>query len=455
MTSGSKGLHDKLFEEAEIYDVVVVGAGMAGLSAARALAEAGRRVLLLESQSRIGGRILTERVGDEVFELGAEFVHGRPPELIALIEEARLTLVEREGTHLNFEGGRLSVRGQAADSESEEEGGEASEEDFFAPLDQLEDFAGPDVSFADWVATQALPEEVRKALISYVEGFNAADYREISAQALGFQQKAEEEIEGDRAFHVEGGYDRLPAFLAAQFERAGGTLRADTRVLKVMWNRGRVVVQTNRGSFTGRQIVVTLPLAVLQANTVAFEPAPGDVLTHASRLRMGQARRISLHLRERFWAELDPQPGLAQLSFLFTSEKLPAVWWTGHPEPGNALTGWVGGPRSSQLEGLSAEELGRRACSTLAEVFRLEDAALAGLLRGCFSHDWYADPNFLGAYSYVATGGLDASLGMAEPVEDTLYFAGEHTDTTGHWGTVHAALRSGLRAAAQILNTMR
>ena len=100
---------------------------------------------------------------------------------------------------------------------------------------------------------------------------------------------------------------------------------------------------------------------------------------------------------------------------------------------------------------MSSEELGRRACSVLAEVFGLEPAALDAILLNCFSHDWSSDPNFFGAYSYVATGGLDASHRMTEPVEETLYFAGEHTDTTGHWGTVHAALRSGLRAAGQIL----
>src|SRR5271168_4818746 len=99
-------------------DVLVIGAGMAGLTAARTLAEAGLRVLVLESQNRVGGRILTERVGDQVIELGAEFVHGRPPELLALIEEAGLTLTERDGALLSFEDGRLTGSG---DGESKEE----------------------------------------------------------------------------------------------------------------------------------------------------------------------------------------------------------------------------------------------------------------------------------------------------------------------------------------------
>jgi monoamine oxidase len=82
----------------------------------------------------------------------------------------------------------------------------------------------------------------------------------------------------------------------------------------------------------------------------------------------------------------------------------------------------------------------------------LRKDAVQKLLKGCYTHDWQHDRFALGAYSYVAAGGLNASKQMTEPVEDTLYFAGEHTDITGHWGTVHAAMRSGLRAAEQVLS---
>jgi monoamine oxidase len=74
-------------------------------------------------------------------------------------------------------------------------------------------------------------------------------------------------------------------------------------------------------------------------------------------------------------------------------------------------------------------------------------------LLSCHSHDWQSDPFARGAYSYAPAGALDASARLTAPVEGTLFFAGEHTDTEGHWGTVHGALASGLRAAAQILET--
>ena len=90
-------------------DVVVLGAGVAGLAAARGLAEAGLQVVLLEAGARVGGRVHTVRLAgsDLPVEVGAEFVHGRPPELLALIEEAGLTLFEREGKFFSFENSKL------------------------------------------------------------------------------------------------------------------------------------------------------------------------------------------------------------------------------------------------------------------------------------------------------------------------------------------------------------
>jgi len=141
------------------------------------------------------------------------------------------------------------------------------------------------------------------------------------------------------------------------------------------------------------------------------------------------------------------------MSFLFTPQRMPPVWWTAHPEPEAlpALTGWVGGPRAKELAGRSAGELGRQACAALAEIFDVEEAEVRAQLVVTYSHDWSGDPHALGAYSYVPAGALGAPFAMAEPEAGTIYFAGEHTDVTGHWGTVHAAIRSGLRAAGRVI----
>lgn len=100
------------------------------------------------------------------------------------------------------------------------------------------------------------------------------------------------------------------------------------------------------------------------------------------------------------------------------------------------------------------EVLARSACSSLAAVFGMEEAWVWKQMVGFHLHKWQSDAFARGSYSYVAVGGVDASRRMSEPVEETLFFAGEHTDVTGSWGTVHAAMRSGLRAAGQVLGAM-
>jgi monoamine oxidase len=129
------------------------------------------------------------------------------------------------------------------------------------------------------------------------------------------------------------------------------------------------------------------------------------------------------------------------------------------PNGAPVLTGWMGGPRAAAIERSEGPAAGRPALltsclSTLAKVFNRPRSELEGLLSSWHTHDWLADPYAGGAYSYVPAGALDAPERMNQPVEDTLYFAGEHTDVTGHWGTVHAALQSGTLAAERLLRSV-
>jgi monoamine oxidase len=421
---------------------------MAGLTAARALAEAGREVTVLEASPRIGGRIHTVRDGNEVVELGAEFVHGRPPELWTLIQEAGLETYELDGTDLCVEDGAL----KPCHEETQEP---------VSILDRLKNHTGPDLTFAAYLDHHPLPEDQRQSAIGFVEGFNAADHRVISVASLGLQQAAEEEIEGDRLFRIRQGYDRLPQFLAEKISAAGGRILTDTSVQRIEWARHHVRIDahidvrtgasrdTQARIFEAAQAIIALPLGVLQRQSVAFAPVPHP-LREADRLRMGQVCRFTLIFTEAFWRGL--QPGsLQNLSFLFSYASMPPVWWTPHPIPSNALTGWVGGPRSQALARLTPDELAAHACNELATIFSLSPEAIQSRLAACHTHDWQHDPLVSGAYSYIPAGALDACSKMTVPCEDTLFFAGEHTDTTAHWGTVHAAIRSGQRAARQVL----
>jgi monoamine oxidase len=445
-------------------DVAIIGAGVAGLAAGRLLAVAGRRVTVIEARDRVGGRIHTHQLAPDLpIELGAEFIHGRPPGLWSLIREAHLPTYELEGSEIRYEGGRRSARG--------DQPGHAHQvlEDMVAWLEQRPE--ATDMTFDQYLGLTAPESDAAEAAARYVEGFNAADRRRIGIAALAKQQRAEDAIEADRLFRVSSGYDAVPKFLAAEFVRAGGTLELQAPVRRIAWSRGSVTVTAlgaKETQFHARRALITVPLGVLQAGSIEFEPRPGGILGQADRLAMGTALRIVLKFGGKFWPE--------NLSFLFTPSEFPATWWTPMPNGAPVLTGWAGGPRaaviepcdtaanvepsraSAAIERAAGADAGPpallTAClSTLAKVFNRPRSELEGLLSSWHTHDWLTDPYARGAYSYVPAGALDAPGRMTHPVEDTLYFAGEHTDVTGHWGTVHAALQSGTLAAERLLRS--
>jgi len=431
------------------YDVLVLGAGIAGLAAARSLAAAGQRVALIEARDRIGGRIFTDRIsrnaGEPVsIELGAEFIHGLPPVTWDLIKEANLSTYELDGTQLSFARGGFQ-------SSSEDYGEAVSVIDgMMAWLERQP--RGTDVTFAQYLDLAGIDGSRRRRATAYVEGFNAADGRVIGVAALVAQQRAEDKVHSDRLFHVEAGYHALPAFLSDRFRAAGGTLLLSHPVRRVRWSQNAVAVSgVNAGgeSFElhAERAIVTLPLGVLQAGTVEFEPAPQEIWSNAARMAMGPVVRISLLFDAKFWQQA--------LSFLLTRDEVPSAWWTPMPNSAPLITGWAGGAKAAAL----TQRIGARAdwralleesLGTLSRMYGIAAQELHSRLISWHTHDWQADPYSRGAYSYAPAGALNASANMTLPVADTLFFAGEHTDTTGHWGTVHGALGSGLRAAAQL-----
>ena len=401
-------------------EVLVIGAGMAGLSCARVLAEAGLHVTILETSDRVGGRMRTVLDGDAVVELGAEFVHGRPHELWDLIAEAGLETYERTGEFFELREGRL----QPMEQDEEE------------ALEELKDYTGPDCSFTEYVSRLKLSDEEHEAETGYVEGFNAADASEASVLALGRQQQAEDAIEGDRMWRLVDGYEALTKYLRGKVEAAGGKFVFGTKVVQVDRQDDGVHVEDKTSHvFSAHKVVVTVPLAVLQRAVIGFNPAPSWLKPALDLMRMGQVCRFTLVFKTRLW----PEP----MSFLMTPELPPRVWWTARPSANHTLTGWVGGPKSDELLALPADALREHAILTAAKALTLDESMLRAELIGFYTHDWQSDETTGGAYSWVAVGGIEASAKLSEPLDDVLFFAGEHTDTTGHWGTVQrrAAVR--------------
>ncbi|MGH9416429.1 MAG: flavin monoamine oxidase family protein [Terriglobales bacterium] len=416
--------------------VAIVGAGVAGLAASARLRAAGCNAVLVEARGRVGGRIRTlhiERWPAPV-ELGAEFIHGAPPELMPVASPAT------EGRDYTRQRGRLHPAGELA---------------FGADgiFERMHAEAGrPDRCFADFLAScrGASPAAHRQAL-SYVEGFEAADPARISVASLIREQQAEEQEAGEEGWsgprRPRGGYGK---WLRSLQPRGPVWLRSP--VEQVCWRRDQVVLRIAGGrELEARHAIVTLPLSLLQRGWPRFDPPLAAKYVALRHLVMGGARRITLRLRQALWPP--------DLRFLFGASAVTAsghfpTWWAEPLPPGAAgaqITGWAAGRHASTLVGMPIEDLTRRALADLGGLLGTAPAVLRRELVAAHSHDWQADTYSLGGYSYAAVGGADAFAALAEPLENTLFFAGEATDPAGHHATVQGALRSGGRAAAEVL----
>ncbi len=141
------------------------------------------------------------------------------------------------------------------------------------------------------------------------------------------------------------------------------------------------------------------------------------------------------------------------MGFLFSRDPDVPTWWA--KLDSRMLTGWAGGPNGLRLSAYSDAEFTDRAVAALARILGIERRKIEEQLESAHTHDWVADPYCRGGYSYLAVGGEDAPRRLAAPLADTLFFAGEATEFTGHHGTVNGALASGTRAANEVLDRLR
>lgn len=427
-------------------DVIIIGAGAAGLAAARELSAAQLKVIVLEARDRIGGRIHTH-FDKWPIELGAEFVHGKPPETLAIAERAHLKLQSIPNLHWHFHDGVLTKSGEFW----------SKVEDV---MDAMSRYDGQDQTFETFLdhyqrANQI--EDIRSIATLYVEGFHAAHADRISVHGLNKTNEAAGEIDDDKQFRVENGYDRIAQALHDEAVDSGATFRLSATVEEVNWKRTEVtVVTTTSQQFKARCLLVTLPLSLLQ--TVRFVPALTEKRNAADKLAMGGVIKVMLRFREPFWEELsvpgeDENPDdLKDLTFIHAPAELLPTWWTQFPVRTPVLAGWAGGTRAEKLSDESDDALLDHALESLTHIFAVSKGVLEESLAEFYTHNWQRDPLAAGAYSYIPVGGVDAQAQLARPVEDTIFFAGEATNEVGHHGTVHGALATGIRAAKEILD---
>jgi monoamine oxidase len=419
----------------DLFDIAVVGAGAAGLAAAVKAERAGARVAVIEARDRIGGRIFTHR--DPLcaipIELGAEFAHGKSPHLWRQLDRSGLRAARVGGDHTCLA-----------------EGSYIECDDVVEQLSTVLDHARlqEDRPVSEVLAGTNLTSTARNRVVSYIEGFNAATASRASTVALQQQQKAERDIEGDSSFRVLDGYESVPLSLYRELAAPDRTVRLSTIVRAVEWRPGDVELRIESAlggdlaTVRAGKIILTVPIAVLRAGALEFRPEPPGLADALSRMETGQALRITLRFRRRFWEDRNELKGVG---FVHAYGQPFPTWWTQNPSEAPFLTAWAGGPEAERL--LDAGQPLETAIATCAAVLQTNPDIVREELCASYFHDWRADRFSLGAYTWVAAGALPAVEKLTRPIDNTIFIAGEATDTEGHWGTVHGAIASGERAA--------
>ena len=434
---------------------------MAGLAAAVRLGRAGLSLLILEARDRVGGRVLTkvDRSSGSPVELGAEFIHGFPPEIWEPLQQAGVVVKEVEGENWCVDDGHLHPCR------------------FFAQVDRVLDKMdgdAPDDSFLQFlkrtVPRTIDPKEAdaRKRALAYIVGFNAADPDLVGVHWLVKGMEAEESIQGQRAFRAANGYESLLAIFREQLSKTDASLRLETVVESITWRSGEVAIAAHEregsSSFKSARVIVTVPLPILKApagtpGAIQFTPGlPKEVIAALDKLEMGKVIRLVLKFKQRFWEGVSPANGrqtLANMSFLFSQDEWFPTWWTAMPNKTPVITGWAPFDCAERLSSKNGVFVVNHGLETLGQLLSISVADLQRWLEDAYFHDWQNDPFSRGAYSYGKVGADGAQETLARPVDGTLFFAGEATDTSGHNGTVHGAIASGYRAADEVLRIAR
>jgi monoamine oxidase/CRP-like cAMP-binding protein len=428
--------------------VAVVGAGIAGLGAARALEQLGVEVVVIEGRDRVGGRVWT----DGGVDLGAHWIHGtegNPVTALARLLGLPTLFVGGDST---YTGGWEHLALHAADGRAmaaaEKQGSILLVDDVRDRLEtlrrQISADHGPDLSFGAAVARVLLEgrdlEPAERTHLAWHLDMLTRDDWAAGAENLSF-------LGWDEGYEVYGYGDSIfvdGMQTLTQALATGLDVRLGHAVSRIVHGPSRTTVVTSQGEIEADAAIVTLPLGVLKAGAVVFDPPLPDRKRQAiERLGMGTVTKIVLRFATAFWPK-------EQYVFGFVSERSdenPTTvvnLWKSHRQPVLVLV--VGGPRAVELEGWSDAQTEAWAMDVVRKLFGASAPAPASVVKT----RWTRDPFSRGAYAYIAVGSTPDDIdALAEPVGKTLLFAGEAT-ARAHWACVHGAYVSGLREAARL-----
>lgn len=416
-------------------EVLIIGAGISGLTLGRELLRKGHAVTIIEGRDRVGGRIHTlENKFSCMADAGAEFIHGQQPITLRLLEEAGLEKTLIRGKFYTI-------------SKDELEKGDMLDDHWKKLLTEMNKLE-VDVTLADFLRTHFSGnefDELRERATQYAEGFDIADINRVSTFAL-----REEWSHNDDAhqYHLENGYGSLIGFLQNEIIHSGGQILLSEPVETIHWKEKSVEIRTKTGkSFVGQKVVISVPLGVLQKKVIRFIPSLQEHEAAIDTMGFGGVIKFQVEFKEALWESGNRK--LKDLAFVFSDAEIP-TWWSQLPDKTPFLTGWFSGPRAFE-PGLTKEVLYRKALQSLQYIFRCSQNEIESSVVNWHLADWVNDEFSFGAYSYPTIGSPEARKLLSAPVNDTLYFMGEALYEGTAMGTVEAALTSAMSVSQKII----
>ena len=437
LAGGVLGLPSRALASGSGQRVIIIGAGISGLAAATRLDESGYDVTILESRNRLGGRIWTsDQWPKGPVDLGASWIHGvigNPITAIAKAAGARTVTTRYDSYVIYGKDGKVITPRQES------------------RIDELSAIINRSIRMAqDANRDRSILETVRSAVkwdqlsgedrswVDYLINSNIEqEYAGSAADTSTYWFDSDLAFKGQDVL-LPDGYQTVTGHLANGLDVLTGAT-----VTEVAWNSGGVSVTTNHGVFQADNVVITLPLGVLKANKVRFNPGlPATKQRAIQALGMGLLNKCFLRFPKVFWP--------ADRDWLESIGPVPGLWaeWVSYARP-------LGMPI---LVGFNAADVGREV-ETWSDR-KTVDSAMVTLRRiygrgipdpvGYQITRWAADPFSLGSYSFNALGSRPGMRDdLAKSIDNRVFFAGEATDRN-YFGTVHGAYLSGLRAADEI-----
>lgn len=433
-------------------NVVIIGAGAAGLYAADILNAKGIKVKVLEAGSQAGGRIRSLRnqqdlvnlsVADFPVELGADVIYGSDS-----IWGTNLKNFNVPTINLGDVSSDVFVLDSSAKlgADWETDGDFVNAENF---VNGVPDYSGANVSIKQ--AALGLPERVQTLINSQLGNLYGSNNESVGiagvAESLTLRKHDGKQLVLKN--------NPMQDFLISRFNQVKDFIQLNTPVSSIDYSGSPIVItDVNGEKIEASKVIVTVPLSILKSNGISFNPGlPATMTSSMDKIGMDNSIRVVLDFKKNFWGE--------STGFIWGTTTAPGCFnaGVGRGEFFQTLSITINGPKATEMSALGSDMVN----VILAELDTLYAGQATQFVRRDFNtnqiisiiQDWSKEEYIKGGYSYpTAAATIDDRKNLGQPIGDKLFFAGEATDVSGDAGTINGALASAERVVEELVKSI-